>query len=60
MRDWQRTDPTVELPRLLAAASALTTPVSVFDADDPTFQAPGEMLARIAGWYRAHDVSPHP
>ena len=56
VRDWQRTDPTVELPGLLAAASALTTPVSVFDADDPTFLAPGEMPARIAEWCRVHGV----
>jgi len=56
VRDWQRTDPSVELPGLLAAAAALTTPVSVFDADDPTFQAPGEMPARIAEWCREHGV----
>ena len=56
LRDWQRTDPTVELPGLLAAASALTTPVAVFDADDPTFQAPGEMPARIAEWCRDYGV----
>jgi rhamnulokinase len=56
VRDWQRSDPTVELPGLLAAAAALTTPVSVFDADDPTFLAPGEMPARIAEWCRAHGV----
>ncbi len=56
VRDWQRIDPTVELPALLAAAAALTDPVSVFDADDPTFLAPGEMPARIAEWCRDHGV----
>ncbi|TFC50499.1 rhamnulokinase [Cryobacterium shii] len=57
VRDWQRTDPTLELPGLLAAAAALATPVSVFDADDPTFLVPGEMPARIAEWCRDHGVS---
>ena len=56
VRDWQRTDPALELPGLLAAAAALTDPVSVFDADDPTFLAPGEMPARIAEWCRDHGV----
>ena len=58
VRDWQRTDPTLELAALLAAAAELTTPVSVFDADDPTFLAPGEMPARIAEWCRDHGVQP--
>ncbi|CAN5118479.1 rhamnulokinase family protein [soil metagenome] len=56
VRDWQRSDPSIELPGLLAAASGLTTPVPVFDADDPTFLAPGEMPARIAEWCRDHGV----
>lgn len=56
VRHWQRTDPALELSGLLAAASALSTPVSVFDADDPVFLAPGEMPARIAEWCRAHGV----
>ncbi len=56
VREWQRTDPTVDLPGLLTAAAALTDPVSVFDADDPTFLAPGGMPARIAEWCRDHGV----
>lgn len=56
VRDWQRTDPALELAPLLAAAAALDTPVAVFDADDPTFLAPGEMPARIAEWCRVHGV----
>jgi len=58
VRDWQRTDPALELSALLAAAAEITTPVSVFDADDPTFLAPGEMPARIAEWCRDHGVQP--
>lgn len=51
VRSWGRDD----LPELLAEASALDTPVAVFDADDPRFLAPGDMPARIAEWCREHD-----
>jgi len=44
----------VSLPQLLAAASALSTPVAVFDVDDPRFLAPGDMPGRIAEWCREH------
>ena len=57
VREWQLHDPTIELAGLLAAASALTTPVPLFDADDPTFTAPGGMPDRIAAWCQAHDVA---
>ncbi len=36
----------------------LTTPVAVFDADDPGFLAPGDMPARIARWCTEHGLQP--
>ncbi len=56
VREWQRDDSTVELPGLLAAASALETPVPQFDANDPGFLAPGDMPSRIARWCRDHGL----
>ena len=47
----------LDLPELLAAASALTTPVSVFDANDPSFLPPGDMPTRIAAWCTTHGLA---
>ena len=47
----------LDLPELLAAASALTTPVSVFDANDASFLPPGDMPARIAAWCTTHGLA---
>jgi rhamnulokinase len=52
VREWERSEPPISLPALLAAASAVTVPVAVFDANDPRFLAPGDMPARIAEWCR--------
>ena len=52
MRTWQTDD----LAGLLAAATAVTTPVSVFDADDPRFLAPGDIPARIADYCRENEL----
>jgi rhamnulokinase len=46
----------LDLPELLAAASALTTPVSVFDANDASFFPPGDMPTRIATWCTEHGL----
>ncbi|MCU1634842.1 MAG: carbohydrate kinase [Cryobacterium sp.] len=48
VRAWERGGETIDLPQLLDAASAVTTPVPVFDANDPAFLAPGDMPVRIA------------
>ena len=56
VRDWERDGTTISLPALLGQASAVTTPVPVFDADDETFLAPGDMPARVAAWLTAHDL----
>jgi len=54
VREWQKEDPTLELPGLLAAAAAVESTVPVFDANDPVFLAPGDMPARIAQWFADH------
>jgi rhamnulokinase len=56
IRDWERDGTTISLPALLGQASAVTGPVPIFDADDETFLAPGDMPARIAAWLTAHDL----
>nr|WP_314845637.1 rhamnulokinase family protein [uncultured Microbacterium sp.] len=49
VRAWEAQDGSpIDLPELLAAASAVTADVPVFDADDPSLSAPGDMPARIA------------
>ena len=58
VREWQSSDDTVQLAALLAQATALTTPVANFDADDPGFQAPGDMPARIALWCVSRGLQP--
>ncbi|GAB2455518.1 rhamnulokinase [Conyzicola lurida] len=52
VREWERGATPISLPALLAAASAVTVPVAVFDANDPRFLTPGDMPARIAEWCR--------
>ncbi|TXN29428.1 rhamnulokinase [Lacisediminihabitans profunda] len=52
LRSWQTDD----LAGLLAAAAAVTTEVSVFDADDPRFLAPGDIPARIADYCGEHGL----
>jgi rhamnulokinase len=48
VRTWERGGETIDLPGLIAQAAAVDTAVSVFDANDPRFLAPGDMPARIA------------
>jgi len=54
VREWERAEPPISLPALLAAAAAVPGPVAVFDANDARFLAPGDMPARIADWCREH------
>ncbi|MCS5716062.1 rhamnulokinase [Herbiconiux sp. CPCC 205716] len=52
VRQWEReSGGPIALPELLAAATAVTRHVPVFDAGDPVFIAPGDMPARIATWF---------
>ncbi|WP_314425127.1 rhamnulokinase family protein [uncultured Microbacterium sp.] len=49
VRAWEVEDgSTIDLPDLLAADSAVTGDVPLFDANDPSLSAPGNMPARIA------------
>ena len=49
VRAWEATDgSSIDLPELLAAASAVTGDVPTFDANDPSLSAPRDMPARIA------------
>lgn len=54
VRWWERDGETIDLPVLLAAAASVTAPVTVFDANDPRFLAPGDLPGRIAEWCREH------
>ncbi|GAA1535117.1 rhamnulokinase [Microbacterium ginsengiterrae] len=54
VRAWEAEDGAkIDLPALLEAASAVDGPVPVFDANDPSLSAPGEMPTRIADVLRA-------
>jgi rhamnulokinase len=57
VRWWERDGETIELPALLAAAASVTSPVPVFDANNPRFLAPGDMPARIAEWCDEHGAA---
>ena len=60
VRTWEAQGSVISLLDLLAAASAVSTPVAVFDANDARFSSPGDMPARIAEWCREHDAPvPH-
>ncbi|MFJ2551163.1 rhamnulokinase family protein [Microbacterium sp. NPDC087591] len=49
VRAWEAEDGSaIDLPALLAAASEVSGEVPLFDADDPSLSAPGDMPARIA------------
>ena len=50
VRWWERDGSSIDLPELLAQAAAVTTDVTVFDANDPRFLAPGDLPGRIAEW----------
>ncbi|WP_243231769.1 rhamnulokinase family protein [Microbacterium sp. CIAB417] len=50
VRAWEAEDGApIDLPELLDAAAAVTGDVPLFDANDPSLSAPGDMPARIAG-----------
>lgn len=57
VREWERGGTAIDLPALLREAAQLDTPVTVFDADDPMFLAPGNMPGRIAFWCGMHGSS---
>lgn len=56
VRTWEAAGETIDLPELIARATALSEPMPVFDANDPRFLAPGDLPARIAEWLVEHDL----
>jgi rhamnulokinase len=56
VRDWEADGTAIDLPHLVAQASAVTTPVPVFDANDPEFLAPGNMTGRISAWFERRGI----
>ncbi|WP_022891037.1 rhamnulokinase [Agromyces subbeticus] len=57
VRWWERDGDPIDLSSLLAAAASVTSPVTVFDANDPRFMAPGDLPGRIAEWCAEHGVT---
>lgn len=59
VRAWEAEDGApIDLPELVALAATTSVPVSVFDANDPSLSAPGDMPARIAAVVRAAGGEP--
>ncbi|TPG33702.1 rhamnulokinase [Mycolicibacterium hodleri] len=58
VRHWERDGSRIDLPHLLEQAAACPAPSEVFDSDDPRFVEPGDMPARIAGWYGERGLPP--
>jgi len=63
VRTWEHEGRVIDLPALIAAASAVSAgsfDAGPFDAEDPRFLAPGDMPGRIRGWYSEHGLpAPH-
>ncbi|AZG47256.1 rhamnulokinase [Gordonia insulae] len=58
LRQYERDGYRADLAELLAQAAEVTTPFDVFDTDDQTFLAPGDMPARIRSWYDERGLRP--
>ena len=52
MNAWKQEGETRSIEELVERASHYTGPVSVFDVNDPTFMAPGQMPRRIEAWLK--------
>ena len=57
VRDWERSGESISLAELIARATGVTSTVPVFDADDESFLAPGDMVSRIEGWFAARALA---
>jgi len=61
IRAWDRTATPAQqsstLQSLLAAAADITGTAPVFDVDDARFLAPGDLPARIAGWFEERGLA---
>jgi rhamnulokinase len=61
VRAWEAEDGApIDLPELVARAAAAAPGVPVFDANDESLSAPGDMPARIAAVVRANGAEPPP
>ena len=59
VRAWeQEDDAALDLSSLLSEAAAVTAPVPLFDANDPSLSAPGDMPARITALLRSCGAEP--
>jgi len=58
VRDWERSGETISLPTLIAQAADVDGSVPIFDADDETFLAPGDMVSRIEAWFTSRELAP--
>ena len=58
MRAWERGGVAVSLDHALADAASLPPSRHLFDVQDLRFQPPGDMPARIVGWYAEAGVEP--
>ena len=54
VREWERAGEPIDLPTLMAEAAAIGGAVSIFDANDERFLAPGDMPARITAYCTDH------
>jgi rhamnulokinase len=57
VREWEHDGSPIDLPSLLDAAAQVTSPIILFDVDDPRFLPPGSMPTRIAEWCAEHGVA---
>ena len=58
MRAWERVGEAESLDRILADAASLAPSRQLFDVRDLRFQPPGDLPARILGWYDEAGLEP--
>ncbi len=56
VRDWEKDGSTISASGLVEQAAAISEVVPIFDVDDETFLAPGDMPTRISAWLAAHGL----
>jgi rhamnulokinase len=57
IRTWEATGEKLDLAELLRSASAVNTPVTIFDANEARFHSAGDQPSRIREWCVEHDIS---
>jgi len=56
IRTWESTGETIDFAALLTAASAVSGPIAIFDANDARFHSSGDQQARIRDWCSEHGI----